>query len=185
MASERVTVEDVTDVSEEEEEEAGAARPAVEKPKDKNEMKGTVCIFSPYLNKNKTIQEGRRIPSAAACDDPTAWEIMEVCKRIFPPELVEGENKGYSRDYEAQWQPMRGRIRVRLFDKDGKPTHPEIQTRKKLWLAVSALIPKIASRQPGYVDPHAPQLGMAAGGEGPVVPKGSTNRKKNKGKAAK
>ncbi|KAJ1494467.1 signal recognition particle, SRP19 subunit [Baffinella frigidus] len=142
MASERVTVEDVTDVSEEEEEEAGAARPAVEKPKDKNEMKGTVCIFSPYLNKNKTIQEGRRIPSAAACDDPTAWEIMEVCKRIFPPELVEGENKGYSRDYEAQWQPMRGRIRVRLFDKDGKPTHPEIQTRKKLWLAVSALIPK-------------------------------------------
>lgn len=57
MASERVTVEDVTDVSEEEEEEAGAARPAVEKPKDKNEMKGTVCIFSPYLNKNKTIQE--------------------------------------------------------------------------------------------------------------------------------
>jgi hypothetical protein len=84
-----------------------------------------------------------------ACDDPTAWEIMEVCKRIFPEGCVEGENKGYSRDYEAQWQPMRGRIRVRLF-KDGSQTHPDIKNRKQLFLAVASLIPKIASRQPGY-----------------------------------
>ena len=47
-------------------------------------------------------------------------KILEVCKRLFPEGCVTGENKGYSRDYEAQWPPMRGRIRVRLFDAEGK-----------------------------------------------------------------
>ncbi len=65
-----------------------------------------------------------------------------------------GENKGYSRDYEAQWPPMRGRIRVKLFDADGKPTNPEITTRKELFVRVAELIPKMSSRQPGYVDPQ-------------------------------
>lgn len=96
------------------------------------ELNGTVVVYSPYINRQKTIQEviirqmlqclvssdtmrccmlmnapnisqGRRIPQELACDDPTAWEIMEVCKRLFPETAVEGENKGYSRDYEAQW----------------------------------------------------------------------------------
>jgi hypothetical protein len=67
---------------------------------------------------------------------------------------VTGENKGYSRDYEAQWPPMRGRIRVKLFDADGKPTNPEITTRKELFVRVAELIPKMTSRQPGYVDPQ-------------------------------
>ena len=65
-----------------------------------------------------------------------------------------GENKGYSRDYEAQWPPMRGRIRVKLFDSEGKPTNPEITTRKELFIKVAELIPKMQSRQPGYVDPQ-------------------------------
>ena len=77
----------------------------------------------------------------------------QVCKRIFPEDCVTGENKGYSRDYEAQWPPMRGRIRVKLFDAEGKPTNPEITTRKELFVKVAELIPKMASRQPGYVDP--------------------------------
>jgi signal recognition particle subunit SEC65 len=37
-----------------------------------------VCIYSPYLNRIKTIQEGRRIPVKNAVEDPTAWEILEV-----------------------------------------------------------------------------------------------------------
>jgi hypothetical protein len=84
----------------------------------------------------------------AACVDE------QVCKRIFPEGCVEGENKGYSRDYEAQWPPMRGRIRVRLFDAEGKPTNPDITTRKQLFLKVAELIPRMPSRQAGYVDPH-------------------------------
>ena len=37
-----------------------------------------MCIYSPYLNRIKTIQEGRRIPVKNAVEDPTAWEILEV-----------------------------------------------------------------------------------------------------------
>mmetsp|Transcript_44855 Transcript_44855/g.105209 ORF Transcript_44855/g.105209 Transcript_44855/m.105209 type:complete len:154 (+) Transcript_44855:104-565(+) len=138
------------------------------------ELNGTVVVYSPYINRQKTIQEGRRIPQELACDDPTAWEIMEVCKRLFPETAVEGENKGYSRDYEAQWPPMRGRIRVRLFEKEGgAPLNPEITTRKQLFLKIAELIPKMASRQPGYVNPNAPKEERPGGG---------TNKKKKKGK---
>jgi hypothetical protein len=42
------------------------------------ELNGTVCIYSPYLNSIKTIQQGRRIPLKFAVEDPTAWEIMQV-----------------------------------------------------------------------------------------------------------
>jgi len=57
--------------------ESGARGPAGQREKHK-ELHGTVCIYSPYLNRIKTIQEGRRIPVAAAVEDPTAWEILEV-----------------------------------------------------------------------------------------------------------
>eukprot|EP00287_Rhodomonas_sp_CCMP768_P017491 CAMPEP_0202809686 /NCGR_PEP_ID=MMETSP1389-20130828/1960_1 /ASSEMBLY_ACC=CAM_ASM_000865 /TAXON_ID=302021 /ORGANISM="Rhodomonas sp., Strain CCMP768" /LENGTH=160 /DNA_ID=CAMNT_0049480375 /DNA_START=83 /DNA_END=563 /DNA_ORIENTATION=- len=153
------------------------AKPTNE-PRGKHpDLNGTVCIYSPYINKHKTIQEGRRIPQDKACGDPTAYEMMEVCKRLFPEGCVDGENKGYSRDYEAQWAPMRGRIRVTLF-KDGKPTVPEITTRKQLFLKVAELIPKMATRQPGYVDPYAGKDSAAAAGGG----SGTTNKKKKKGK---
>mmetsp|Transcript_36614 Transcript_36614/g.71462 ORF Transcript_36614/g.71462 Transcript_36614/m.71462 type:complete len:151 (+) Transcript_36614:31-483(+) len=135
-----------------------AAEPA------KMENKGTVVIYSPYLNKHKSIQEGRRIPQAAAVEDPTAWEILEVCKRIFPEGCVEGENKGYSRDYEAQWPPMRGRIRVKIKDAEGKYTHAEIHTRRQLFMKVAELIPKMASRQPGYYEQHVQQQERVKGG---------------------
>lgn len=140
---------------------------------------GTVCIYSPYLNKFKTRQEGRRVSSKVAVEDPTAWEILEVCKRLFPQGCVEGENKGYSRDYEAQWPPMRGRIRVRLFDAEGKPTNSEITTRKELFRRVCELIPKMASREAGYVAQAQATMGAAeAKIAGSVKKAGGTNKKK-------
>ena len=115
-------------------------------------------------------------------EDPTAWEILEVCKRLFPEGCVTGENKGYSRDYEAQWPPMRGRIRVRLFDAEGKATNPEITTRKQLFNKVAELIPQMASRQAGYVDQaQAAAGGQIEGGEkiaGAQKKVGGTNKKK-------
>lgn len=134
------------------------------------------------MNKYKTIQEGRRVSQKVAVEDPTAWEILEVCKRLFPEGCVTGENKGYSRDYEAQWPPMRGRIRVRLFDAEGKATNPEITTRKQLFNKVAELIPQMASREAGYVDQtQAAAGGQIEGGEkiaGAQKKVGGTNKKK-------
>lgn len=42
---------------------AAAKAPAVAKPKDRSELAGTVCIYSPYINKNKTIQEVASVPT--------------------------------------------------------------------------------------------------------------------------
>jgi len=43
---------------------------------------------------------------------------------------------------------------VKIFDSEGKPTNPDIISRKQLFSAVAQLIPKMPSRQAGYVDPH-------------------------------
>jgi len=43
---------------------------------------------------------------------------------------------------------------VKLFDSEGKATNPDITTRKQLFVAVAQLIPKMACRQAGYVDPN-------------------------------
>ncbi len=43
---------------------------------------------------------------------------------------------------------------MKLFDSEGKPTNPDIISRKQLFAAVAQLIPKMPSRQAGYVDPH-------------------------------
>jgi hypothetical protein len=43
---------------------------------------------------------------------------------------------------------------VKLFDSEGNPTNPDIISRKQLFAAVAQLIPKMPSRQAGYVDPH-------------------------------
>ena len=49
------------------------------------ELNGTVCIYSPYLNSIKTIQQGRRLPLKSAVEDPTAWEILQVFHCVPAP----------------------------------------------------------------------------------------------------
>jgi hypothetical protein len=41
-------------------------------------------------------------------------------------------------------QPMRGRIRVKLFDDKGKPTNPELTTRKQLFIKVNKCISRLS-----------------------------------------
>lgn len=67
---------------------------------------------------------------------------------------------------------MRGRIRCRILDAEGKLTNPEIKTRRDLFVKVAEMIPRMATRQPGYYEQHAQQAERVKGG----------NKKKNRRK---
>lgn len=81
-------------------------------------------FYPTYINAKRTVQQGRRIIKEAACDDPLAVEMSEVCAFFNLPHVLE-PGKKYARDWDVS-----GRIRVRLVNDNGSFTHPEIHTRK-------------------------------------------------------
>merc|ERR1711991_13767 len=101
-------------------------------------------IFYPaYIDKKKTIPEGRRVAKASCCENPLPSEIMEVCDYLNLPAVLEAD-KCYPRDILA-----RGRVRVMIKKADGNPVHLSINNRMKLWRVAAELIPKLQTRASG------------------------------------
>ena len=102
------------------------------------------CIIYPsYINKNCTVQQGRRIPKDLACDAPNVLEIRDVLEKsmMLPCEV---EDKSYPRDF---WQ--RGRVRVTIKKEDGSPIAKEFPTRRAVMLEIARLVPMHPGRKGG------------------------------------
>lgn len=52
-------------------------------------LEALFTFYPNYLNALKTVQMGRRIPKALACDDPTVDEMSEVCTYLKLPHALE------------------------------------------------------------------------------------------------
>lgn len=72
--------------------------------------------------------KGRKIAKAKCVEKPNMKEVFD-CVQMLKLQTALELDKAYCRDY---WQ--RGRIRVRLFDDDGKPVREDIPTRMLLLL---------------------------------------------------
>ncbi|GLC46906.1 signal recognition particle 19kDa [Pleodorina starrii] len=121
-----------------------------------------VIVYPQYLDANKTVAEGRRIPKDLACDAPFVSELYDCCNLLKLESAIEA--KHYPRD----WLP-KGRIRVQLKGDDGKPVNPEIPNRRTLLLKLAELIPKHPGRAAGgkaRQQSAAAKLGEMAGGAG-------------------
>eukprot|EP01071_Lankesteria_metandrocarpae_P014758 Lankesteria_metandrocarpae@DN891_c0_g1_i1.p1 len=68
-------------------------------------------IYPNYIDADKTMSCGRRLPKTAAVSAPRIEEMFEVCCLLGLPTVM--ENKHYSRD----WM-VRGRLRVQVFRDD-------------------------------------------------------------------
>ncbi|KAJ4462910.1 putative signal recognition particle subunit SRP19 [Paratrimastix pyriformis] len=65
-------------------------------------------VYPTYIDKEKTIQQGRRIGKELAVENPSATEIAECLKKMGIESVV--ENKAYPGD----WLNCRQRVRVNL-----------------------------------------------------------------------
>ncbi|XP_022778305.1 signal recognition particle 19 kDa protein-like [Stylophora pistillata] len=39
-----------------------------------------IVVYPAYLNSRRTVQQGRRVPKEKAADNPTVYEIRDVCQ---------------------------------------------------------------------------------------------------------
>mmetsp|Transcript_25859 Transcript_25859/g.83742 ORF Transcript_25859/g.83742 Transcript_25859/m.83742 type:complete len:189 (-) Transcript_25859:319-885(-) len=100
-----------------------------------------VCIWPNNLDSKKSLVLGRRIPVAAACDDPIVEEMSEVCQFLKLAHVVE-PYKLYPREALRY-----GRLKVQLLDDNGDPVHEDVPTRKALCAKMGELIPKLQIRK--------------------------------------
>ncbi|XP_043235924.1 signal recognition particle 19 kDa protein-like [Amphibalanus amphitrite] len=129
-----------------------------------------ICIYPSYINNQKTLAQGRRIPKEKAVENPNYEEIRDVLSSAGLQVGV--ENKLYPRENSKELL-FRGRIRVQLKQDNGKPVKPEFPSRDSLLLYLAENIPKLKSRQN-----RPAEVGAAAAAAAPVAAAG----KKNKGK---
>lgn len=69
-------------------------------------------IYPNYIDSNKTIKLGRRIPTIDAVPEPTIQDIHEALVSLNIRHVIQ-PHKGYSRDAEARWF-NNGRVLVDL-----------------------------------------------------------------------
>eukprot|EP00299_Pterocystis_sp_00344_P010072 c4423_g1_i1.p1 GENE.c4423_g1_i1~~c4423_g1_i1.p1 ORF type:complete len:152 (+),score=24.78 c4423_g1_i1:48-503(+) len=83
------------------------------------------CILYPvYINSEKTVAEGRRLPREKCVKHPTLKEIFDVLEVMKINRLP--EPKSYPRGFHAH---EKGRIRFQLRKEDGSPCHPDLPSR--------------------------------------------------------
>ncbi|XP_031574423.1 signal recognition particle 19 kDa protein-like [Actinia tenebrosa] len=129
-----------------------------------------IVIYPAYLNGRKTVVQGRRVPKVKSVDNPTVYEIRDVCQSQGLEVGV--EDKMYPRD-NSKDALCKGRVRVQLKNSQNLPINEKFQNRKALLLFLGEMIPKLKSRQTksGQSDGNSQQQSAAA--------------KKKKGKKAK
>ncbi|EEA06311.1 signal recognition particle 19 protein, putative [Cryptosporidium muris RN66] len=96
-------------------------------------------IYPAYIDKNKTISKGRLISTRHCIECPNVAEMAEICVQLGIPYKI--ECKRYPRDFMVL-----GRLRYKLFNKDGDAFNDEILTKKMLLIHMGQNIPKLKSR---------------------------------------
>ncbi|KXJ13823.1 signal recognition particle 19 kDa protein [Exaiptasia diaphana] len=120
-----------------------------------------IVIYPAYLNARRTVAQGRRVPKSKSVDNPTVYEIRDVCQSQG---LEVGlEDKLYPKD-SSKDALCKGRVRVQLKKSDGSPSNDKFINRKSLMLFLGEMIPKLKSRQTksGQTDSSASQQSAAA-----------------------
>ncbi|ORX86488.1 signal recognition particle, SRP19 subunit [Basidiobolus meristosporus CBS 931.73] len=110
-------------------------------------FKRWICVYPAYLDSEKTVEEGRRIPKDKACKEPQVRQIAEAAKELGFPVAIE-PTKRYPRDGLTF-----GRIKVMLKNENGFFNRPDIVTRKQLFLKIASVLPAVQARIPAEPKP--------------------------------
>ncbi|KAI3977684.1 hypothetical protein MKX01_009569 [Papaver californicum] len=137
-------------------------------------IKKWVVFYPVYINKKKTLAQGRRISAAKGCEDPTCIEIADCCTALKLPFAVE-INKAYPRDFMQV-----GRVRVQLKREDGTLCNPDIKSRKDMMHQVAAMVPRHPGRnkKQAAVSSSSPSTGTSS--KAGTTSKGGKGGKKKK-----
>uniref|UniRef100_A0A8C7F1H9 Signal recognition particle 19 kDa protein n=1 Tax=Oncorhynchus kisutch TaxID=8019 RepID=A0A8C7F1H9_ONCKI len=95
-----------------------------------------ICIYPSYVNRKKTLAEGRRISAEKAVENPTCAEIRHVLT------VGGADNEMYSREWNRD-VTFGGRVRVQLKQEDGTLCPDKFASRKYVMIYCAEMIPKL------------------------------------------
>ncbi|OQR73207.1 signal recognition particle 19 kDa protein-like [Tropilaelaps mercedesae] len=117
-----------------------------------------IHIYPIYLNKNKTVAEGRRVSKKIAVEDPIAREIVIALQEKGFNLFVESY-KVHPREVDKENMLMRSRVRAQFRNDDGKPVNSEYPTKRALFRMLCESIGALDYRQdPETFRQHKRQL---------------------------
>lgn len=99
-------------------------------PEAKRELKMMQIVYPCYFDKNRTVQEGRRLPVNKCVENPLAKTILDACRILKIPAVLEPE-KSHPQDWGNP-----GRVRLGL-KYEHEPTHPLLKSKKQAFNAIS------------------------------------------------
>jgi len=111
---------------------------------------GFQVIYPSYLDKTKTVKQGRRIPRDVAVDKPTVADMSQALQLLQVRHVLQ-PYKGYSRDITCQWDNP-GRLLVdvkaaaQLMVPDDDDGCKSQNNKMRLMRAMVAEIPKLPER---------------------------------------
>ncbi|KAJ3262231.1 hypothetical protein HK103_002644 [Boothiomyces macroporosus] len=171
---------------------------AVEMQKQQELIKDWVAVYPVYINCEKSISQGRRIPSGFAVKDPAAIYMGQAAKLLGYDVALE-LNKRHPRD------PFTfGRLRIKFKNDDGAPFISDITNKRELLIRIAEKIPEALEKmddpegknksfadssrsvlppRPQPQEQPTPSIEQAPPAQ--PVPASLTNKKKNKKKGRK
>jgi len=106
-----------------------------------------ICIYPAYMNKLKSISEGRRIAKEKAVDNPNFQEIKMVLDEAGYQMGVNYVMEGKFYPRERSKEPMyRGRFKIQLKQADGELFKEEFPTRESIMEHIAGKIPQLKHR---------------------------------------
>ncbi|KNB42213.1 hypothetical protein JH06_4201 [Blastocystis sp. subtype 4] len=104
-------------------------------------------MYPSYVDKERSIKDGRRVKVECACmivtgtvnnigENPSTMDVMNACTKLGLDCLLEPKR------YPKAWWVF-GRCRIRLHNPDGSPCNTTINSRKELFHAIGKMIPLV------------------------------------------
>ncbi|KAJ1915878.1 signal recognition particle subunit [Tieghemiomyces parasiticus] len=114
----------------------GAPERNIRYVEDSSQFKSWICLYPIYFDRNRSVQDGRRVGKDLAVDRPRAQHLAEAVSDLHLQLLFEPE-KIHPRDFLNP-----GRVKVQLKNPDGSPALASIPNRNTLYQRVAKLLPE-------------------------------------------
>jgi signal recognition particle subunit SRP19 len=85
-----------------------------------DEIKKWHCLYPAYINKNRTVAQGRRIPKEKAAVDPRWDEMRDVLESTGSFQVMVEPNKVYTRELDKEFPIFRGRVKYQVIKESDK-----------------------------------------------------------------
>ncbi|OZJ01788.1 hypothetical protein BZG36_05259 [Bifiguratus adelaidae] len=108
---------------------------------DSSAYKSWICLYPIYIDKSKSLPQGRKISKEKAVDNPTGFHMAHAARQLGFSVVYE-HHKAHPKDF---FNP--GRVRVQLKH-NNIPLNSNIKTRQQLAERIAQLLPSIQKSHP-------------------------------------